>query len=207
VSIGDSYKKNFDTLREAAANGDLCLLEVYDRITGTPHVALCAGYIDEEEMANMIPLAMMFDSNPYDTYVNEPELIAKYHGVVKGPEGHLEHWVEVRAEDGEVTHLDWRSDWNNGPQYTVSSITWGHEVSSSFQCAWSVLYHHLQDVERASDLHMQFFDEVISKLPYEQKWSMAAKELDSWVHHAEHPEEEGGNGQPTAEAAEPSEAP
>ena len=199
MPIGDSYKTNFDTLRRAAENGDLCLLEVYDRITGKPAVMLCAGFTDEEEHVNLIPLAQMCDSNPYETHVVETEDIAKYIGVVKGPEGHESHWVEVRADDGEVTHLEWQQLYSKSPRhpgsptswlYEVSTLSWGNSVSSDKLCAWMLLYHHLEDEERAAALHLQFHKEVIRQLPEREGWSMSAKELDSWIHHAEHPEED-----------------
>lgn len=69
--IQDGYKQNFQTLLDAAVNGDLCLMECTDQ-EGRPVIAICAHYVDEEGMHNMVPLAKMFDGDPYSE-LNPPE--------------------------------------------------------------------------------------------------------------------------------------
>jgi hypothetical protein len=62
----DVYKANFDTLKKACRNGDLGLLEAQDAKTGKTVACICAIYRDEEGEYNMVPLAKMFDGNPYE---------------------------------------------------------------------------------------------------------------------------------------------
>lgn len=62
--IKDGYKQNFETILDAAANGDLALVECTDK-EGRPVITICAIYVDEEGMYNTVPLAKMFDGNPY----------------------------------------------------------------------------------------------------------------------------------------------
>lgn len=163
MSIGQSYKTNFDTLREAAANGDLCLLEVYDRITGEPAVMLCAGFMDEEEHANLVPLAQMCAFNPYEKFVVEKEDLAKYYAVGESV---------ARTEDKSFLN-------------TIRDVPY---VEGDLAKGYAILLDHLGDEERARAHTRLFVDEVLSKVGDE--WSISAKELDSWVHHVEHPEED-----------------
>lgn len=65
MAISDGYKHNFNTLIQAAKNDDLALLKTYDKITGKPVYAICAVQ-RETNGATMIPLAKLFDGNPYD---------------------------------------------------------------------------------------------------------------------------------------------
>lgn len=71
MSIADGHKTNFETLKRAAANGDLALLECTDAKTGQPVVALCAVGRDKEEYF-FTPLARFFDGNPYEELAPPP---------------------------------------------------------------------------------------------------------------------------------------
>ena len=68
MAIPKAYSNNFETLQRAQDNGDLALVECTDAKTGKPVYTLCAmqpagdGYL-------MVPLAKMFDGNPYEELV------------------------------------------------------------------------------------------------------------------------------------------
>jgi hypothetical protein len=158
VAIGDSYKTNFDTILAAAENKDLCLLEVYDRLTGEPAVMLCAGFEDENGEANLVPLAQMCAFNPYEKYVTEAEDVAKYRSAAK---------AIVRIADNSYVDL-------------VNGIP---NLDENPARAFGLLRDHLGDPARALHLAPAFAVEVLSKL--KDEWSISARELDGWVAHAE----------------------
>lgn len=63
--ISEGYKANFETLNRAADNGHLALVECRDKKTGKPVLAVCAMGWDGNEY-QIVPLAKMFDGNPYE---------------------------------------------------------------------------------------------------------------------------------------------
>jgi len=63
--IPKGHQANFDTLCRAARNHDLLLLECTSTETGQPVFVICARYMDDDEHV-MVPLAKMFDGNPYE---------------------------------------------------------------------------------------------------------------------------------------------
>lgn len=67
--IQEGYKENFKTLLKAAENGDLALIECRDAKTGVDVIAICAVFNDNEGMCNTVPLAKMFDGNPYEELI------------------------------------------------------------------------------------------------------------------------------------------
>lgn len=68
MAIDKSHKANFDTLLAAAGNGDLALMECKNAKTGAPVVALCAVDRDGGDFV-FVPLAKLFDGNPYEELV------------------------------------------------------------------------------------------------------------------------------------------
>jgi hypothetical protein len=64
--IADGYKKNFKTLLEAVGLNDVCLLECTDAATGKPVMAICALNRTDEGEVMFVPIAKMFDGNPYE---------------------------------------------------------------------------------------------------------------------------------------------
>ena len=68
MAIPEPCRANFETLQRASANGDLCLVECRDAMTGQPVYALCAVNYDGE-MVELAPLAKLFDGNPYEELV------------------------------------------------------------------------------------------------------------------------------------------
>ena len=65
MAIQPGYKMNLETLISAAKNGDLALMECRDKQTDKPVITICAVQKDSE-VFEFIPLAKMFDGNPYD---------------------------------------------------------------------------------------------------------------------------------------------
>lgn len=71
MSINNAYKQNFETLLNAAKLGEVCLMECTDAKTGKPVIVVCAvnRVQDPTQYAvqyQMVPLAKMFDGNPYE---------------------------------------------------------------------------------------------------------------------------------------------
>ena len=70
MAIPEGYKNNFETLLRAARNEDLALVECTNKQTGKPAYVLAAisgaGLTNDVEL---VPLALLFDSNPYETLI------------------------------------------------------------------------------------------------------------------------------------------
>lgn len=64
MAILEGYKSNFETLISAAKNDRLCLMECVDKC-GNTVIAVCAVNEIEDEF-EFVPLAKMFDGNPYE---------------------------------------------------------------------------------------------------------------------------------------------
>jgi hypothetical protein len=158
MAIADGHKTNFDTLQVAVKEGDVCLLEVYERVGGKPAVLVCATFQDDEEQVNFVPLARMFDGNPYEEFVTELENVAKYYGV-----------GESVARMPERSFLD-----------TIKDVPFIDQAPAK---AYAILRDHLADAKRAQALTPRFVKEILDKAG--EEWSLSAMELDAWVMHAE----------------------
>jgi hypothetical protein len=66
MSIPVGHKTNLDTLCRAAKRGDICVMECADRNTRQPVWAICAVNRGPGGSCEMIPIAKLFDGNPYD---------------------------------------------------------------------------------------------------------------------------------------------
>ena len=68
MAISKGYQANFETLQRAEANGDLALLECKDAKSGQPVIAIVAVQRSAKPgmMVEFVPLAKMFDGNPYE---------------------------------------------------------------------------------------------------------------------------------------------
>lgn len=66
LTLSDAHKTNFETLLEAAHNGDVCLMSCVDRRTGGMVPVLCAVSRLEDGSVEMIPLGTLFTENPYE---------------------------------------------------------------------------------------------------------------------------------------------
>lgn len=69
MAIAEGYKANLETIKRAADNKDLALMECTDAKTGEPVVVLCAVWRNDEGGFNMVPLAKLFDGNPYEELI------------------------------------------------------------------------------------------------------------------------------------------
>lgn len=68
LKIQKSYKSNFETLQKAIKNGDACIVKVIENKTGELRVAVCAIQPDGESGVMFVPLALLFDGNPYEDF-------------------------------------------------------------------------------------------------------------------------------------------
>jgi len=73
MAIPEGYKHNFETLCRARDDRALCIMECKDRVTGKMVVAVCAAWTDEEGIVHMVPVAKMFDGDPYEE-IDPPEV-------------------------------------------------------------------------------------------------------------------------------------
>lgn len=76
--IAEGYRTNFETLERASADGNLTIMDCQDKATGKQVIVICAVNYDGEEY-QMVPLAKMFDGNPYDE-LNPPNPDGGYEG-------------------------------------------------------------------------------------------------------------------------------
>lgn len=73
--IPERHKHNFETLQRAGENGHLALLECADAATGEPVFTIVAVQttpslvIGGEPDYTFVPLARMFDGNPYEAVI------------------------------------------------------------------------------------------------------------------------------------------
>lgn len=65
-AIEPAYRKNFETLMTAFQNQDVCLADCRDRETGQPRRVVCARQQEQDGQVSLVPLALLFDSNPYE---------------------------------------------------------------------------------------------------------------------------------------------
>lgn len=63
--ISKGHKANFETLKKAFKNKAVALMECTDAETGKPVITVCAVNIVNGEY-EFIPLAKMFDGNPFE---------------------------------------------------------------------------------------------------------------------------------------------
>ena len=68
MAIAKGYKTNFQTILKAAGNDELALLECREATTGRPVMTVCAVWRAGEER-HFVPLAKLFDGNPYDELI------------------------------------------------------------------------------------------------------------------------------------------
>lgn len=66
--ISPMESKNFETLKLAFENEDVCLLASRHKRTGKDHVLICAVARDENGLYVFTPFARLLDGNPYADY-------------------------------------------------------------------------------------------------------------------------------------------
>jgi len=68
------YQHNFETLKRAFANGDVCLMECKDKATGKEVAVVCGVQRSGDGMIDMVPMAKLFDGNPYEQLLSPMEV-------------------------------------------------------------------------------------------------------------------------------------
>jgi len=66
--ITDGYRHNFETLLKASRNDDLCLVSAIRAKDQAPVALVCAHFVDEGGMHQIVPIAQMIEGNPYELY-------------------------------------------------------------------------------------------------------------------------------------------
>lgn len=68
MAIPDGFRRNFQTLRRAAENGDLALMECTDAATSEPRYVICAVGRDKGAYV-FTPFGHLHDGNPFEAYI------------------------------------------------------------------------------------------------------------------------------------------
>ncbi|MDO6415354.1 DUF6117 family protein [Sphingomonas sp. BIUV-7] len=69
MAIPEPYRRNFDTLLRAAAEGNLALLECTDAHTGGTRYVICAVGRAKKGDFILTPFGHLCDDNPFDQYL------------------------------------------------------------------------------------------------------------------------------------------
>ncbi len=72
MAIEKHYRRNFQELCRAIINGDVALVECQDAETKNPVMTICVMTQNKVGEFNMIPVAKMFDGNPYEQLIPPP---------------------------------------------------------------------------------------------------------------------------------------
>jgi hypothetical protein len=68
MAIPEPHRRNFQTLLDAAADGNLALMECSDSASGAPrYVIVAIGRVDGDY--EMTPFGHLQDGNPYEAYL------------------------------------------------------------------------------------------------------------------------------------------
>lgn len=65
-TVVQQQSKNFQTLKQAFIDDNVCLMECTVKATGEKVAAICTHYIDEEEQHNFTPFAIFLNGNPFE---------------------------------------------------------------------------------------------------------------------------------------------
>jgi hypothetical protein len=81
MAIPDGHKTNLETIKRAAENNNLGVLECKDTKTGEVVHLLIATMRDQAGEYDFIPLAQMFTENPYERFLPpDPDRKDGFHG-------------------------------------------------------------------------------------------------------------------------------
>jgi hypothetical protein len=74
-TIVQEHEANFNTLRTAFVNDDVCLMDCIERSTGEHVAVICAVAKAGNEETTFTPFARFFNGNPYELLINpdDPE--------------------------------------------------------------------------------------------------------------------------------------
>jgi len=68
MAIPEPYRRNFETLLRAAADGNLALLECRDAVSGAPRYVVCAVGQTGGDFT-FTPFGHLDDGNPFEAYL------------------------------------------------------------------------------------------------------------------------------------------
>ncbi|GGN59165.1 hypothetical protein GCM10011349_39390 [Novosphingobium indicum] len=68
MAIPEPYRRNFETLLRAAADGNLALMECRDALTGVPRYVVTAVGRDGDDFV-ITPFGHLQEGNPFDAYI------------------------------------------------------------------------------------------------------------------------------------------
>jgi len=66
MALAVGHRRNFDTLQQAFAAGDVALMECQLAASGETVAAICAANRDPDGSVEFAPFAMLFNGNPYE---------------------------------------------------------------------------------------------------------------------------------------------
>jgi len=72
--INDCHKANFETLKKAFENNDVCLLECKRASDGEDVIVLCAVSKLPDGYFAFTPFAIMIDGNPFEQFIPPGEV-------------------------------------------------------------------------------------------------------------------------------------
>jgi hypothetical protein len=64
-TIVQKHQKNFETLRQAFLNNDVCLMDCVEKATGE-HVAVICAMVKDKDEYSFTPFARFFNGNPFE---------------------------------------------------------------------------------------------------------------------------------------------
>lgn len=68
AKILKGFETNFETLIKAVKNNDVALVSLKEITTGEYRVVLCAMQRNDDKTITPVPLAQLFESNPYEIF-------------------------------------------------------------------------------------------------------------------------------------------
>lgn len=69
MAISAMTQKNFETLKQAAENGDMGIIECTDRKTGEKVPVLMAVNESDDGSYEVVPFAIMLEEDPYERLI------------------------------------------------------------------------------------------------------------------------------------------
>jgi hypothetical protein len=69
MALALGHRKNFNTLIQAAEQGDLALMECTDAKTGETRAVICAANRNPDGSVDFVPFGHMAEGNPFDAYL------------------------------------------------------------------------------------------------------------------------------------------
>lgn len=68
MKLSDWDKTNFETMRRAADNGDIALMDARRKADGKSVALVCATQREADGSITIVPLAVMIEGSPYEMF-------------------------------------------------------------------------------------------------------------------------------------------